>query len=203
MYTIVKNQIANDTVLKKAENVNVFYWFIDPHIFRANGYSKWDQKSPKYIVENGILKNSGTFKEATESRVFVEKFFDFTWSNSAIYQRIQPRLATGKEEVNLFLTLIKETDRILKKQGFKFTVLIHHMPQSDLLFGSHYRDVKEKIKLQLDEDIEVVFINELESNDENGTDMLFIPGDGHPTGEFNKRLATFLWKRSNSQSKIP
>ncbi|MFY0594212.1 hypothetical protein [Roseivirga sp.] len=195
VYTIVKNQIANDTTLEKAENVDVYYWFIDPHILRANGYSSWDQNSPKYIMENGILKTSGSFKRAKESRVLVEKLFDFVWTNSNIYQRIKSRLSTRKEEVSLFLTLVKETDLILKEKGFRFTVLIHNQQKQDPLFGKHYTEITEKIVSYLKEqDIPFIVIDKSVSKGKNITDLLFIPGDGHPTGEFNKRLAEYLWK---------
>ncbi len=199
VYTIAKNHLANDTSLKAAENVEIFYWFIDPHILRANGYSPWDQDSPKYIVENGILKNSGTFREVKESHVFVERLFDFIWTNSGIFNRIRARLATRNQEVELFFRLIKETDLLFKEQGFEFTVLVQNTSGSDPLLGRHFKDLRERVVLYLEEQgIQFISVNETILKDRNDTNLLNIPGDGHPTGEFNGRLAEYLWKGRQS-----
>lgn len=199
VYTMAKNQIANDTVLQAAENVEIFYWFIDPHILRANGYSPWDQKSARYIVENGDLKHTGTFKQAKDARPLVVKFLSFIWTNSGIFSRIKPRLATGKKGIGLVLRLIKEMDLLFKTQGFEFTVLVQNTSGSDPLFGRHYEEVRESVIIYLEEQgIPFIRVNEAVLKGKNDTDLLNIPGDGHPTGEFNKRLAASLWKKSNS-----
>ncbi|MCE7993715.1 MAG: hypothetical protein HEP71_17145 [Roseivirga sp.] len=193
VYTIAKNHLATDSALHASENVEIFYWFIDPHILRANGYSPWDQKSIRYIVENGKLKHTGTFDEQKNTHSLVMKYWKFVWTNSGIFTRIKPRVASRQKELELILRLIKETDQLLREQGFEFTVLVQNTTGSDTLFAKHYKDVRKRVLLYLEEQgIQFIYVNEALLKDRQDVG-LFIPGDGHPTDEFNKRLADLIY----------
>lgn len=204
VYTIAKNFIVTDSALQRAENVEVYYWFIDPHILRANGYSPWDQKSARYVLENGAIKHTGTFKEAKGNRSYITNVFNLIWANSGIFNRIKNRVATGKDETDLVLRLIKETHRLFKEKGFEFTVLVQDTSRSDPLFDKYFKNMREKIVQYLEEqNIQFIRVDEAVFHGNQTDNHLIIPGDGHPTSEFNKRLADFVRKKSNSQKKIP
>ncbi|MBO6496682.1 MAG: hypothetical protein JJ978_14005 [Roseivirga sp.] len=199
VYTIARNHLATDSTLHAAENVEIFYWFTDPHILRANGYSQWDQNSASYAVENGVLKYRGTFKEAINGRSFMAKAYRFIWTNSGLFNRIKARLATSEEGIELVLRLIKETHELLKKRGFEFTVLVQNTSGSDPLFGKHFKDIRKRLVQALEEQgISFIYINEAILKKESDSHLFEIPGDKHPTAEFNRRLADLIWKKSNT-----
>jgi len=196
VHTIVKNQIMNDNALLEAKSVEVFYWFINAHIPRANGYSPWDKDGPNYVIEHGELKHTGSFRSA-KSSLFLGKLMDLIWDNSAIYNRLlNARLSSGEKEVDLFLALVDETNRILKDRGFNFTVLIQDRSEIDKPFGKHHQAVIKKVKLFFEShDIQFMDVNEVLMQEEKDINAMQIAGDGHPTSEFHQIVATYLWNK--------
>ncbi len=199
VYTIAKKYLVTDSALHTAENVEIFYWFIDPHILRANGYSQWDQNSAKFMVENGRIKHTGTFQESKNTRFLVSKILSFIWTNSGVFNRIKNRVASRKDEIDLVLRLIKETHLLFKEKGFEFTVLVQNTSGSDPLFGKYFKNIQENIIQYLEEQsIQFIHVDEAVLHGNQTDNHLFIPGDGHPTGEFNRHLANILCKQNQA-----
>lgn len=192
VHTIVKNQILKDTSFINSEGVDVYYWFINAHIFRANGYSAWDEDGPYYTLNNGMLRHSGSFREKHNS--IFKKLSNIIWRRSAIYNSVlRSRLATGDGEVALFLALVKDTHQMLKESGFNFTVLLQDRNNSGGLFSNHQAGVMNKIRLYFDSHhINYINVNDAFQKDFSTTDSLIIADDGHPSKAFNKILGSYL-----------
>jgi len=194
VYTLAKNNIIKDPSIAKAENVDVFYWFIDAHILRANGVSEWDKSGPHYELNNGVLTHLGQFKDTRSQRSFIKKLTELIWLNSAIYNspHWRLRLLQNKKNMDLFLTLVKETDRLMKAKGFNFVVLM----QSGSSFNSPLFDKKaysEKVKQYFKaHNIQFIDINAFLLQQAKDIETLRIKGDGHPNALFHKILATYL-----------
>lgn len=205
VYTIAKNQIVSDTDLLAAKNVDVFYWFISPHILRANGFAAWDLNGPRYTIENGQLSHTGSFSASKSKRHFFRKCIDYIWTNSALGQgSVGIRLSTREKQVDLFLELVKETDQTLKEKGFTFTIFMEDMTETDMLFGGHYRTMMSRIRLFfMENNIQFIDISQLISQEGIDVNRLKIPGDGHPTREFHKFLAGILWKHPKARITSP
>jgi len=190
VYTLAKNRIINDPVLAQADDVEVFYWFINAHIPRANGLAKWDRNGPLFSINDNELQHLGTFKQARQRRPLVRKLFELIWNNSAIYKRYFWKYeGTSEKHVNLVLQLVKQTDLILKRQGFKFTVIVQNIVASD----THHQQVIDHIKRYFKtHDIQFIDVNDTFKQQGIYIQKLRIKGDGHPSPKFHKSLAGLL-----------
>ena len=197
-FTLVKNKITADSSLIDATNVDVFYWSIDAHILRASGYAPWDSNGPQYKLKDQRIEHVGSFRQSKKNRSFLTKVSNFLLDGSAIYNTwFREILTSGKEEVDLFLALIKASDQLLKQKGYRFTVLIQsESEQSNWLLHQHYQSIVKRMKLFFEEfQIEYVDINQVVKEQGFTIDSLTIPADGHPTPQLNKLIAEHLWGR--------
>jgi hypothetical protein len=194
VFNITKNQIIKDKDLAQAKKVDVFYWFISPHILRSNGLSTWNADGPSYRLNNGLLSYQGSFKTIKQKQTFIQQAWDFVWSNSALSKGyIWRELIIGDDELNLTYALIKQTNQILIKSGYNFTVLIQKLSKPDELFTAKQQKMNDKLVQFLNSnDIPFIDVNQAFKNDNLDIYALLIKGDGHPKPKLNLHLAAHL-----------
>jgi len=188
VYTIAKHLIAHDADLTNAQDVDVFYWFITPHIWRTNGLSSWDRDGPQYQLKNNQVKHIGSFRQTQKRLPFIQMGWNFVWRHSAFSKSyIWGNLNLRDKKTELTLALIKETHQILKARGFSFTVLIQDE------YKSPQQTAINKIKHELGTNgIQFIDVNDMFMQLNIDIDTLKIKGDGHPGARLYEHLGAHL-----------
>ncbi len=194
VYTIAKHQIAQDLALTDAQDVDVFYWFIIPHIWRTNGLSIWDRDGPHYQLNNNQVEHLGSFRQTQRRLPLILRGWHFIWRHSAFSKSyIWGIFSIRDRKTDLTIALIKQTHEILEDRGFKFTVLLQSAYKPAARFNSQQQAAIEKIKNGLKASgIPFVDVNDVFMQSNLDINMLKIKGDGHPRADFHRYLGAHL-----------
>ena len=172
------------------QNKGLFiYPYFDFHVNRATSdfeTFKWNNSTPYYYMEDGVLKRNGSFNSGRflKSLVFsiLSKSYFIEYINFNYPDRRRP------EDYELTASIIGEMRNEYRKQfdSNEFYVLIMPDCSDDIIPFLEKNQIK--------------FLDARKAVNEGWQEFLSYPVDGHPTGEFYEIIADFLSETSFSQT---
>ena len=166
--------------LSSCSNSIIIYLFIADHIGRTAGKRSWGDKSPRYIFKDNKLIQKGFFSDFP-FKIIMKLRKNFR--NSRVFNIIHNVESVNKKDKQIYLSILKQIEKISKKK-IKKTRFIYiiwddiHIKHDEL---NDFFNLSENVKiskLNIDENVK--------SNK--------IPGDNHPTKDFNLIIAKELKK---------
>ncbi len=185
----LEHDIPNHPELIGQNNL-AYYPFLPDHIRRAAGYSPWDVHGPFYKIENDSLVNTGPFSASGQ--------FNFTnpmlrkleaiWEKSNIHThhfKHKEYLPTPYDLKRIRMMLMK-IDKDFEKIGYDFHVILDpfYCPENE-----YCQSIK---KFLLDNGIGVLDTSGFFPEIHEKPEQFYIPLDGHPNANYNKKLADFI-----------
>ena len=166
-----------------------FYLFIPDHVRRAAGYASWDLNGPRYELRGDSLTSAGQFSGETKNNFTGNRWWRALrdmWQRSAIAHKHfrQEQIDIDPSDVALTASILDALDKAWEDQQAHFLVLLD--PSVD---DWPRREAFEQALN--DRCVESILLSDVLT--ENG-DGLYIPGDGHPTVNYNATLAEYLAK---------
>ena len=173
----------------------VVTWIIPAHLQRVTGDGSWLGSSPRYVLENGVLRYTGSFNEhrwrdpVAGLRYLLGQHFAFI---DAIGQRQRQ-----EEQIELFLAMMAKLQADARAKFGAPLVILYSWPDEQT--KQRYGDSKVAQPLLVDT---LVRLRKLgapmlgESAATSGTDVakLLIPHDGHPSAVTTELIAAALKK---------
>ncbi|WP_422032826.1 hypothetical protein [Reyranella sp.] len=173
----------------------VVTWIIPAHLQRVTGDGSWLGSSPRYVLENGVLRYTGSFNEhrwrdpIAGLRYLLGQQFAFI---DAIGQRQRQ-----EEQIELFLALMAKLQADAREKFGAPLVIIYSWPDEQT--RHRYGDSKVEQPLLVET---LVRLRKLgapmfsESSATYGQDVrnLMIPHDGHPSAFTSELIAAALKK---------
>ncbi len=172
--------------IEKCNNLIVIYQFIYDHIARVVGKRSWGDKSPRFKIEKNKLIQKGFFSNFPFKIIMkIRKNFRHSKVSNLIYNLDN----ISYKDITIFLSILKNIE-FEAKNHFKNVNFIYLVWDTNL-------DEKSNIT-QFFESRNSIFIEDLniDKNYKNNN----IPGDNHPTKEYNvilsKEIQSFLIKKN-------
>ena len=166
--------------LSSCSNSIIIYLFIADHIGRTAGKRSWGDKSPRYIFKDNKLIQKGFFSDFP-FKIIMKLRKNFR--HSQVFNIIHNVESVNEKDKQLYLSILKQIEKV-SKEKFKKTRFIYiiwddiHIKHDEL---NDFFNLSENVKiskLNIDENVK--------SNK--------IPGDNHPTKDFNLIIAKELKK---------
>lgn len=169
------------------------YYFLYEHLLRAAGKMPWSIYDPHYEVENDTLVYKGPFHNEDDFVTsYAGKRMSSVWQHSMLYRGFfEPKVS--ETDLKRAEALIERMHQIFKRQKIKFVVIMPKREVGQELYNELCVYLKQKR-------LNVVYVDSCENIRNISPEQLFIKGDGHPSGIFNRELAAGLLKRILSRS---
>lgn len=173
------------------------YSLIPDHFIRATGIYDWNNFGPYFIVEDGKLVNTGVRSPAAIERKnrkpgFLIKRLTFLKPYLTTSERKKQLEKISPENLEPGIRMLIELSRMVNQTGGKLVVL----------YWDDEKFEAQGIKVMGPEELYERFINGVASNGvyvkrvseiiDTDDPENYIPGDGHPGPQANKKLAQFL-----------
>ena len=177
---LAKLKSTNSDEIEHCNDIVIIYQFINDHIARTAGKRSWGDKSPRFIFKNERLIQKGFFSDYPFK--FIMKLRkNFRHSKvSNIFFNLEKINQKDKE---ILLQVLKNIE-ILAKNNFNNTEFIY-------LIWNNSLNQNKKINYFFSNK-KTIFVNDLGL--ENNILYNNIPGDNHPTKEFNLVMANEIKK---------
>lgn len=176
----------------KSKNVQaVITWLIPAQLSRVVGEGAWLGSSPRYVLDHGMLRHTGTFHD----RLWQEPLsgiFDFAKEEIGFLKAIRSR-QLEKEQADLFLALVARLEVLTREYLGAQLVVVYTWPDQKIersgppvatevlqalrKFGEHHG-------------LLMIHVDELTRNSDET--LLHIPHDGHPSAFTNRLVADAL-----------
>ena len=167
--------------LKNCHNIIIIYQFIFDHIARTAGKRSWGDKSPRYVLQNKELIQKGFFSHYPYKIIMkIRKNFRNSKTISLFYSLDE----ISNKDKRIFLEILKQIEVEAKKK-FNDTKFIY------IIWNNH--DFKLPKINKFFKKSKFVLIDDLKMSENIKNNM--IPGDNHPTKEYNYILAKELEKK--------
>ena len=166
--------------LSSCSNSIIIYQVKKDHIGRTAGKRSWGDKSPRYIFKDNKLIQKGFFSDFP-FKIIMKLRKNFR--HSQVFNIIHNVESVNEKDKQLYLSILKQIEKV-SKEKFKKTRFIYiiwddiHIKHDEL---NDFFNLSENVKiskLNIDENVK--------SNK--------IPGDNHPTKDFNLIIAKELKK---------
>ena len=178
---LAKLDDLNQEEVKHCENVIIFYQFIYDHIARTAGKRSWGDKSPRFILKNNKLENKGFFSEFP-FKIIMKLRKNFRHSKiSNILFNLE---SISQNDKIIFLEIIKNIE-IYAKKNFSNVEFIYLVWDKDMILDQELFSFFNSANS--------IYIDEL--NIDKNYLKNNIPGDNHPTKEFNLILINEIKKK--------
>jgi len=168
---------------KNCKKVFIVYQFINDHVGRTVGRRSWGDKSPRYSIKDGKIYQKGFFSDYPYKLIMK---FRKNMRNSKLISIFYDVENVNKKDVEIFLIILKRIENLSKK--------IFNEPEFIYIIWNEEKKIYNKIYDFLHKN-QNININEL--NISNKIKKNNIPGDNHPTSEFNFIIAKELLKIIN------
>jgi lysophospholipase L1-like esterase len=165
------------------------YLALEEHIQRANGLTIWDEKGPRYTLQEGIPVYTGSFDQ------FITNKIQFQLNKSRLFNRVvTPRLITPSDE-DLFVAMVVRAKQIFEHR--------YNAPFIVLYWGAKTESRTLRITERLKEkNVEVIRIDDVLPSFKNSPHSPYvIPDDGHPNKLAHQLIARFLWEHLSGGNK--
>ena len=161
--------------VNNCKEVFIIYLYIHDHIARVAGKRSWGDKSPRYININNDLIQKGFFSDFPFKFIMkVRKNF----RDSKVLNTIYNLEKINNEDMKIHLMILKKIENISKKRFLKTNFIY-------LVWKRNFN-----INRELDnffKNKRLIYIDDLKIDERYKSNK--IPGDNHPTKEFNIILA--------------
>ena len=175
----LKNNYLDE--LKNCQDVIIIYQFIFDHIARVAGKRSWGDKSPRYILQNKELIQKGFFSHYPYKVIMkIRKNFRNSKTLSLLYNLDK----VSKKDKMIFLKILKQIEIEIKNK-FNNSVFIY------IIWNNHNFDLPEINKFF--KNTSFIIVDDLNLSENIKKNM--IPGDNHPTKEYNSIVAKELEKK--------
>jgi len=174
----------------------VVTWIIPAHLARVTGDGSWLGSSPRYVLENGVLRHTGTFNEyrllnpLAGLRYLLGEQFAFV---DAIGMRQRQ-----EQQIELYVAMMARLQQLVREKFGVPLVIVFSWP--DEKSGPDYGDstvAQPMLVAALDRirklGAPMISVDVLTNNME--TSRILIPHDGHPTAFVNELIAGELKRR--------
>jgi len=175
----LKNNYLDE--IKNCRYIIVIYQFMYNHIGTTAGKRSWGDKSPRYVLKNNELIQKGFFSDYPYKIIMKTRK---NFRNSKILSLLYNVNKVDEKDKKIFLSILEEIVIEIKNKFNKseFIYIIRNNPNFDtheiynFLWKSKY-----------------IIIDDLKLNEKIEKNM--IPGDNHPTKEYNVIVAKELEKK--------
>ena len=168
-------------------------WIIPAHLARVTGDGSWLGSSPRYVLENGVLRHTGSFNEYRWThplaglKYLLGEQFQFV---DAIGMRQRQ-----EEQAELFVALMARLQVLVREKFGAPLIVVYSWPDEDTQVG--YGASSEFLIAGLNRlrklGIPLVSVDRLTSS--INVSLLLIPHDGHPTAYTYELIAGELKRR--------
>ncbi len=170
----------------------VVSWIIPAHLARVTGDGSWLGSSPRYVVENGVPRHTGSFNEyrwthplAGLKHLLGEQFLFV----DAIGMRQRQ-----EAQADLFVALMARLQKLVREKFGAPLIVIYSWP--DETSGSSYGDSKLLVVvLNRLRDLGIPLLSVDSLTRKMDVSLLLIPHDGHPTAYTYELIANELKRR--------
>lgn len=162
----------------------VIAWSIPPHLDRVTGDAEWLGSSPRYVLEGGVLRHTGSFAE-NRWRHPLDGLAYLARENFAFAQAIG-REQRQAEQIELLIALMVRLGELARERLQAPLIVI--LSWNDDMPGAAQLDRRLS-----DAGIAVLRVNDYTRN--HDVARLLIPHDGHPALLTNQLLARALLER--------
>lgn len=176
-----------------SENVvGIVTWIIPAQLERVTGDSPWLHSAPRYVLEDGIPRHTGTFADYRRIN-WMEGFHHWLAQRFAIISGIG-RKHRQEKQADLLVALVSRLGHFSREKFGAPLYLIYSWPDaSEGVYdsrgngGSMLIDVLERLSA-----LDVTLISAQKVTLEYPLEDLLIPHDGHPSALTNKLVAQAL-----------
>ena len=158
----------------------IIYQVKKDHIGRTAGKRSWGDKSPRYIFKDNKLIQKGFFSDFP-FKIIMKLRKNFR--NSQVFNIIHNVESVNEKDKQIYLSILKQIEKV-SKEKFKKTRFIYIIWDDVYIENGELKDF-----LNQSENIKISKLNIDENIKSNK-----IPGDNHPTKEFNLIIAKELKK---------
>jgi hypothetical protein len=162
-------------------------WIIPDHLARVTGDGSWLGSSPRYVLENGVPRFTGTFNQhrlydpLAGLRYYLGDWFGFV---KAIGERQRQQ-----EQADLFAALVVRLQVLVRERFGVPLIVVYSWPDQgsddSLIVG-----LPARLRAQ---NVQLLRVNDFTSG--HDISKLLIPHDGHPTAFQDSLIAGGLKRR--------
>ena len=172
---LAKLESSHLNEIDHCKDVVIIYQFIYDHVARTAGKRSWGDKSPRYVIEDNKLVKRGFFSDIP-FKIVMKLRKNFRHSKvSNIFFNLE---RINQKDKVVFLNILENIEKLVLKNfnNSKFIYIVwgENLNENEKLFNFFNAS-------------KTLFINNLKLNPK----ILYnnIPGDNHPTKEFNSLIA--------------
>lgn len=166
--------------IKNCKDIIIIYQFISDHIARTAGKRSWGDKSPRYIVQKDQLIQKGFFSNYPY-KIIMKIRKNFRNSKTLSFLFNLDKVSTKDKKI--FLEIVKQIEAEVKKK-FRKSKFIYIIWDKN----ANLSEVNNFFKSS-----NFIIIDDLNLSENVKKNM--IPGDNHPTKEYNFIVAKELEKK--------
>ena len=169
--------------VKNCKKVFIVYQFINDHVGRTAGRRSWGDKAPRYLIKDGKIYQKGFFSNYPYKLIMK---FRKNMRNSKLISIFYNVENVNKKDVEIFLKILRKIEFLSKKifneSEFIYLIWNEEKKKYNKIYNFFYNN--ENININ-----KIDISNKIKRNN--------IPGDNHPTGEFNFIISRELFKLIN------
>ncbi len=192
---IVEELVPRDSAFQNAAEKHAFYLLIADHVRRAAGKTSWDHQGPRYQPVGDSVGLAGSFQDGKPwyFRHRVVRRVLNVWHNSnlcrLLFRSAAPEISDA--DVELTTRILLQMNNLLQRQGAAFHLLVEPDYEGAV---PGYDAIAERLQQA---GVPVLYVSEVLGNPPPLDPAFYLPVDGHPNAEYNRRVGYALAQTLN------
>ena len=171
----------------------VVSWIIPAHLARVTGDGSWLGSSPRYVLENGVLRHTGSFNEYRWTHPLAG--LKYLLGEQFLFVDAIGMRQRQEEQADLFVALMARLQVLVREKFGAPLIVVYSWPDetSQGSYGASSEFLVTVLNRLRKLGIPLVSVDKLTSNTD--VSLLLIPHDGHPTAYTYELIAGELTRR--------
>lgn len=175
----------------------VVSWIIPAHLARVTGDGSWLGSSPRYVLENGVLRHTGSFNEYRWTHPLAG--LKYLLGEQFLFVDAIGMRQRQEEQADLFVALMARLQVLVREKFGAPLIVVYSWPDENSKdsYGASSEFLITVLNRLRKLGIPLVSVDDLTRKIDMS--LLLIPHDGHPTAYTYELIAAELKRRLNTR----